>query len=65
MHAVSLLRQKEIRASIGPSQVQVNWHQAQQEANDDLRSIYRSRVIENETIATWVSRLRFEPIVSK
>jgi uncharacterized protein len=63
--AVSLLRQKEIRAPIGPSQVQVNWHQAQQEANDDLRSIYRSRVIENEIIGTWVSHLQFEPIVSK
>lgn len=60
---VSLLRQKEIRAPIDPRQVQEHWQQARQEANDDLHSIHRSRVIEHETIAAWVSQLHFAPIV--
>ncbi|MBW7885792.1 MAG: nucleotidyl transferase AbiEii/AbiGii toxin family protein [Caldilineaceae bacterium] len=61
--AVALARQKEVRAVIGPDQIRVNWQQAQQQADDDLRAIHCSRKIEHEKISTMVSRLQFEPIL--
>jgi predicted nucleotidyltransferase component of viral defense system len=59
---INLVRQKEVRATIEPNQIQVNWKQAQQQADDDLRSIHCSRNIEHEKISALVSRLQFEPI---
>jgi predicted nucleotidyltransferase component of viral defense system len=59
---VGLVRQKEVRAPIGPEQIRVNWQQAQQQADDDLRAIHCSRTIEHEKIAAMVARLQFEPI---
>lgn len=60
---VNLVRQKEVRATIGPDQIRVNWHQAQRQADDDLRAIHCSRTIEHEQISAMVSRLQFEPIL--
>jgi hypothetical protein len=60
---VNLVRQKEVRAVIGPDQIRVNWEQAQQQADDDLRSIHCSRKIEHEQISVMVSRFQFEPIL--
>ncbi len=60
---VSLVRQKEIRATIGPEQIQRNWQEAQDQADDDLRSIHCSRQIEHNHISAMVARLQFEPIL--
>lgn len=64
-NSVSLVRQKEVRATIGPDQIQRNWQEAQSQANDDLRSIHCSRTIEHEMISAMVARLRFEPILPR
>lgn len=61
--AISLLAQKEIRARIGPQEMRDNWRQAQQEANDDLRSIYTTRVIKDEEITEMLDHLQFEPLL--
>lgn len=60
---VDLIRQKEVRAPIRPEQIRANWEQAQQQADDDLRSIHCSRTIEREQISVMVERLRFEPVL--
>jgi len=62
---VDLVRQKEVRAPIWPEQIRVNWEQAQQQADDDLRSIHCSRAIEHEQISAMVERLRFEPVLPR
>jgi predicted nucleotidyltransferase component of viral defense system len=62
---VDLVRQKEVRAAIGPEQIRANWHQAQQQANDDLRSIHCSRQIGHNDVSAMVERLQFEPILPK
>jgi len=64
-HAVNLLQHKEIRAPIGPSYMRANWQQAQQEADDDLRSIHCSRQIEHDAITAMLSRFQFELILPK
>ena len=60
---VNLVRQKEVRAPIGPQQIKANWQEAQQQAEDDLRSIHCSRKIEHDDIYAMVARLQFEPIL--
>src|SRR5690606_11448455 len=60
---VDLVRQKEVRAPIGPAQIQQNWQEAQRQTDDDLRSIHCSRQIEHVDISALVSRLQFEPIL--
>lgn len=62
---VNLVRQKEVRAPIGPEQIRANWQQAQQQADDDLRSIHCSRTIEHEQISATLERLRFEPVLPR
>ena len=60
---VSLVRQKEVRTTIGPEQMQRNWQEAQEQADDDLRSIHCSRQIRHDDISVMVERLQFEPIL--
>lgn len=60
--AILLLKQKEIRARVGPEEMLVNWKQAQQEASDDLRSIHTTRLIQNEDITKMLDQLQFDPI---
>ena len=62
--AVNLLEQKEIRAPVGPQQITANWQLAQQQAGDDLRSIYCTRQVSNEEITDMIGRFRFEPITA-
>ena len=62
---VDLVRQKEVRAAIGPEQIRENWQQAQQQADDDLRSIHCSRKIEHIDVSAMVERLQFEPILPR
>jgi predicted nucleotidyltransferase component of viral defense system len=61
--ALSLLKQKEIRAQVGPEEIRRNWQQAQQEASDDLRSIYTTRTVEDEEITRMIAKLQFEPLL--
>jgi predicted nucleotidyltransferase component of viral defense system len=61
--AILLLHRKEIRAPISSSQIREHWRLAQQEVNNDLRSIHRSRLIEHEAITAWLSQLQFDPIL--
>lgn len=63
--AVALLRRKEIRAPVSPQHIAQNWRRAQQEADDDLRSIYCSRPVDHPAITDMVARLEFEPIQPK
>lgn len=60
--AVDLLKQKEIRATVGLEQITANWQQAQQEASDDLRSIFCTRSVGSDEITDTIQQLRFEPI---
>jgi hypothetical protein len=60
---VSLVRQKEVRATISPEQIQRNWQEAQRQADDDLRSIHCSRQIEHGDISALVSRFGFDAIL--
>ncbi|RIK24918.1 MAG: hypothetical protein DCC55_40985 [Chloroflexi bacterium] len=62
---VSLVRQKEVRATIGPDQIQQNWQEAQRQADDDLRSIHCSRTIKHEEISAMVEQLQFEAILPR
>lgn len=62
---VSLVRQKEVRATIGPEQIQQNWQEAQRQADDDLRSIHCSRQIKHEDISAMVEQLQFEAILPR
>lgn len=61
--ALELLRRKEIRAAVGPAQMRANWRQAQQEANDDLRSIYCTRLVEPHAIEEMLAQLQFDPLL--
>lgn len=61
--ALELLRRKEIRATVGPAQIAANWRQAQQEANDDLRSIYCTRQVEPGAIEEMLAQLQFDPLL--
>lgn len=60
---VDLVRQKEVRAAIGPEQMRVNWQQAQQQADDDLRSIHCSRTIEHDRITAMITSIQFKTIL--
>jgi predicted nucleotidyltransferase component of viral defense system len=65
IQAVDLLKQKEIRTTVGPEQIAANWQQAQQEAADDLRSIFCTRSASVDEIGETIRKLRFEPILRK
>lgn len=60
--AVLLLKQKQIRAQVGPEEMMGNWNQARQEASDDLRSIHTTRLIQDEEITRMLVQLQFEPM---
>ncbi|MCC6170043.1 MAG: nucleotidyl transferase AbiEii/AbiGii toxin family protein [Caldilineaceae bacterium] len=62
---VSLVRNKEVRATIGPEQIQRNWREAQEQADDDLRSIHCSRQIRHDDIAVTMERLQFAPVLPR
>jgi predicted nucleotidyltransferase component of viral defense system len=61
--AVALLRRKEIRATVGPLQIGENWRQAKREADDDLRSIYCSKLVDHAAITDIVDQFEFDPIL--
>lgn len=61
--AIQLLRQKEIRSPVSAEKMLVNWQQAQQEASDDLRSIYTTRSIQDKDITQMLAQLQFDPIL--
>ena len=60
--ALELLKHKEIRAIVSPAQMATNWRQAQNEANDDLRTIYCSRKLDDQAIAQMLAGFNFEPL---
>jgi hypothetical protein len=43
---VDLVSQKDVRAVFGLNQIRVDWEQAQQQADGDLRSVHCTRKIE-------------------
>lgn len=57
-----LLRSKEIRAPITAEGMRANWQIARLEREDDLRSIYCARAVENEAIEAMLGALVFDPI---
>ncbi len=61
--ALDLLRRKEIRAVVGPAQMSATGGRAQQEANDDLRSIYCTRQVEPGAIEEMLAQLQFDPLL--
>lgn len=61
--AVALLQHKEVRAVVSPAQMAANWQQAQQEANDDLRTIYCSRKLDSHAIEAMLTAFTFEPLL--
>jgi predicted nucleotidyltransferase component of viral defense system len=60
--AVDLLKQKEIRRTVGPEQIHRNWQQAMQEASNELDSIHFGYQVSHEDITRLLSRLKFVPI---
>jgi hypothetical protein len=61
--AVDILRQKEIRASVSPQGIAVNWQRARAEASDEMRSIYFAKPVSDDEIATMISRFTFTPLL--
>jgi len=59
----SLLRRKEVRRPITPSGIQANWQIARLEREDDMRSIYCAREVDNDAIAAMVNALSFDPVL--
>ncbi len=59
----SLLRRKEVRAPITPEAIQAHWRIARLEREDDMRSIYCARTVENEQIEAMVRSFAFEPVL--
>ena len=62
--AIDLLRQKEIRATVGPEQIANNWRQAQSEASQELDSIRFSREVSNDDITNLLNKIQFKTIES-
>lgn len=65
VEALELLKHKEIRAVVSPAQMAANWRQAQDEANDDLRTIYCSRKLDDQAIVQMLAMFNFEPLVPR
>lgn len=61
--ALSLLRRKEIRTLITAEGIQANWQIARLEREDDMRSIYCARALQNEAMEAMVRTLAFDPIL--
>lgn len=61
--ALALLKLKEIRAVVSPAQMMENWQMAQQEATDDLRSIFCTRQVDPQSIADTLAKLQFDPLL--
>ncbi len=59
----SLLRRKEIRAPITAEGIQANWQIARLEREDNMRTIYCTRALENETMEAMLRTLVFAPIL--
>lgn len=60
--ALALLQLKEIRAVVSPAQMMENWRMAQQEATDDLRSIFCTRQVDAQSISDTLAKLQFAPL---
>jgi hypothetical protein len=60
----SLLRRKEVRSSITSTGIQANWQIARLEREDEMRSIYCTRDVDNEQITAMLSNISFDPILS-
>lgn len=60
---VSLLRRKEVRRPIAPAEIQANWQIARLEREDDMRSIYCAREVDNAAIAAVLAAFSFDPVL--
>jgi predicted nucleotidyltransferase component of viral defense system len=60
----SLLQRKEIRSPITSTGIQANWQIARLEREDETRSIYCTRNVENEQITAMLSNISFAPILA-
>lgn len=60
---VSLLRRKEVRRPISPSGIQANWQIARLEREDDMRSIYCAKEVDNDAVAAMVNAFAFDPVL--
>lgn len=59
----SLLRRKEVRRPITPSEIQANWQIARLEREDDMRSIYCAKEVANDAVTAMVNAFSFDPVL--
>lgn len=59
----SLLRRQEVRRPITPSEIQANWQIARLDREDDMRSIYCAKKVDNDAVAAMVNAFAFDPVL--
>lgn len=58
-----LLRRKEVRSPITSEGIKANWQIASLEREDDMRSIFCAREIDNDQIVAMLSAFSFDPLL--
>jgi predicted nucleotidyltransferase component of viral defense system len=61
--AVELLKQKEIRRTVGPDQIRENWQEARKQLAGELDSIRFTHQVSNEDIDKLLNQLQFAPVI--
>lgn len=60
---INIVRKKEVRKSISPKNIKNNWKVARGDKQNDFRSIYFSKNLDEKEINNYLSMLKFEEII--